>query len=129
MALKDAFRVDEVPSPRWDLALDVIRSGASMVVVEREVPISFQRYHGWPYADGKIHVCAYTQIAPSALTSEATSADGRNAVRLLDDLLAQDLRLGALLNEFGWSFDYNLDYGHGGARFGTVNSDGSVTLL
>ena len=129
MALRGAFRVDEVPGPRWDLALDVIRSGASMVVVVRELPISFQRYHSWPNADGKIHVCAYTETAPSALTPEATTANGRDAVRLLDDLLAQDPRLAALLDEFGWTFDYNLDYGHGGARLGTVNADGSVTLL
>lgn len=128
MAVKDAFRIDEVPGARWDLALEVIRSGAPMVVVEREVSISFQRYHGWPNADGRIHVCVYTQTAPSRLTPEATAADGRNAVRLLHDLLAQDPRLGALLDEFGWRFDYNLDYGHGGARLGTVNADGYVSL-
>ena len=56
-------------------------------------------------------------------------ADGRNAVRLLEDLVAQDPRLCLLMEEFGWSFDYNLDYGHGGARLGTVNADGSVTFL
>jgi hypothetical protein len=100
-----------------------------MVVVEREVPISFQRYHGWPNADGKIHVCVYTQTDPSKLTPEAAAADGRYAVRLLDDLVTQDPRLGSLMEEFGWSFDYNLDYGHGGARLGTVNADGSVTFL
>jgi hypothetical protein len=53
-----------------------------MVVVEREVPISFQRYHGWPNADGKIHVCVYTQTDPSKLTPEAAAAMSWTRLRL-----------------------------------------------
>lgn len=129
MSPRGAFRVEEVPSARWDEALELIRVGAPMVVVEREVPISFQRHHGWPGADGKVHICTYTETNPSELTPEAANADGRRARRILDDLLGQDPRLGALLDEFDWTFDYNLDYGHGGARLGTVEADGSITFL
>jgi hypothetical protein len=102
MAIRGSFPVDEVPSPSWDLALDVIRSGAPMVVVEREVPVSVQRHHGWPNADGRVHVCMYTRTEPSRLTPAAAAEDGQDAVRLLGDLIAQDPRLGVLLDEFGW---------------------------
>src|SRR5712691_6021984 len=127
VAMRGTFVVDEIPSARWDAALDVIESGAGpMVVVEREVALGFQRYSGGPRPDGRIHVRAYTATEPSQLTEAAIARDGRAAVQLLADVIELDARLGRLLSEIGFDFEYLYDYGMGAAKIGSISDDGQV---
>ena len=124
----NAFEVDEIPSPRWDLALDLIRDGGPLVVVRREISLGLQRYVGWPSADGAIHVSAFTSSARSQLTQAQMIRDGSAAAKLLRDVVAADPRLGEALDAYGMRFEYVYDYGNGAVRIGTIGSDGEVFL-
>lgn len=124
----NAFEVNEIPSPRWDLALDLIRDGGPQVLVRREIALGFQRHVGWPSADGLIHVSAFTEAAPSELTDEAKGRDGEAASALLRDVVAADRRLAEAFDACGMRFEYVYDYGNGAVRIGTI-SDGGVIVL
>jgi hypothetical protein len=124
----DAFEVDEIPSPRWEAALDLIRDGGPLVVVRRKIALGFQRYIGWPKADGLIHVSAFTSSAPSEPTDETKARDGEAASRLLSAVVAADPRLAEALDAFGTRFEYGYDYGNGAVRIGTIGEDGLIVL-
>lgn len=124
----DAFEVDEIPSRRWEAALDLIRDGGPLVVVRGEIALGFQRYIGWPKADGLIHVSAFTSSAPSELTDETKARDGEAASRLLSAVVAADPRLAEALDAYGTRFEYVYDYGNGAVRIGTIGEDGSIVL-
>ena len=74
-----AFRISEVPSERWEIALELLRAAGPLFVLDGPVPVSLQRYSGWPGADGKIHVCVYTTREPNSVTPEVATADFRLA--------------------------------------------------
>ena len=59
-----AFSVDEMPGPRWDVALDLLRDGGHLFLLPGGVPVALQRYIGWPAADGLIHVSVFTSTEP-----------------------------------------------------------------
>jgi len=122
------FAVDEIPSARWDLALALIREGGPLVVVRRELRLGFQRYVGWPKADGLIHVSAFTNSAPSQLTEDAVERDGLAAVALLSDVVVADPRLAQVFDTYGKRVEYVWDYGNGAVRIGVIGDDGSVEL-
>jgi hypothetical protein len=126
--MRGAFVVDEIPSERWDAALDLIASGGPLVVVEREVALGLQRYVGWPRADARIHVSAYTTTEPSRLTEAAIERDVHFAVQLLADVIQHDGRLGQLLSDIGYEFEYLYDYGMGAVKVGFIDPAGRVTL-
>jgi hypothetical protein len=102
VAIRGAFVVDEIPSERWDLALELITTGGPLVVVERELALGIKRYIGWPSADGLIHVSAFTSTEPSVLSAAAVERDGRAAVVLLADVVERDARFRQLLDEIGY---------------------------
>ena len=129
MTVRDAFVVDEIPSERWEMALDLIGSGGPLVLVEREISLGFQRHIGWPTADGRVHVSAYTAASPSQLTEAAVEQDGRMAAQLLADVVERDAQLSRLLNALGFDFDYVYDYGNGAVKIGSISSDGHIALM
>ncbi len=122
------FAVDEIPSERWELGLELLRDGGPLVVVRRELPLGFQRHVGWPNADGLIHVSAFTHSAPSELTEDAVQRDGLAAVGLLLDVVTADPRLAQMLDTYGKCVEYVYDYGNGAVRIGVINDDGSIAL-
>lgn len=124
----NAFEVNEIPSPRWDVALDLIRDGGPLVVVRREIALGFQHHFGWPNADGLIHVSAFATLAPSELTDESKNRDGEAAAKLLRDVVAADARLGATFDTYGMQLEYVYDYGNGAVRIGRISEDGDVAL-
>jgi hypothetical protein len=129
VSLKGALGVTEVPSDRWDLGLDLLRSGGAVVLVEREVALGFQRRVDWPNADGMVHVCAYAETGPSHLTDNVVETHGIYALQLRADLIGLDPRLGDALKDWGGTIDYVYDYGNGAVRIGSIDRNGNVTLL
>jgi hypothetical protein len=121
--------VDEVPGPRWEIALDLLRQGGPMFLLEGPVLVGVQRHSGWPGADGKIHVGIYTAHEPGFVTLEMARADVGSGLRTLQRALGADPRLGALLSEYGVVYEYLYDYGQGAVLIGRATDDGDVTLI
>jgi hypothetical protein len=126
---RGAFRITEVPGERWELALELLRDAGQMVVLDGPVPVSLQRYSGWPGADGKIHVCVYTTRSPKSVTPGMATAEFRQALETLRQATAADNRLQAMIDEYGVIYEYVYDYETGGAAIGRAAEDGTVTML
>lgn len=126
---RGAFRITEVQGERWELALGLLRDTGPMVVLDGPVPVSLRRYSGWPGADGQIHVCVYTTRAPKTVTAEIATADFKRALETLQQAMAADSRLQAMLHECGVVYEYVYDYETGGAVIGRAAEDGTVTML
>jgi hypothetical protein len=126
---RGAFRINEVPGERWELALEFLRDAGPMFVLDGPVSVSLQRYSGWPGADGKIHVCVYTTREPKSVTPEIATGDFRRGLETLRQAIAADDRLQVMINEYGVSYEYVYDYGTGGAAIGRAAVDGTVTML
>jgi len=94
---------------RWELALELLRSGESEVLFRG---VSLWRSTGGPRADGRIRVSVLTRTGPDApCERRAQEIDrGRQAIA---ELLASDGRLEALFDEFGTTWSYVSDDGHG----------------
>jgi hypothetical protein len=122
-------RISEIPSPRWDLALEKIADAGPLTLLDCEPPVGLQRHGGWPGADGHVHVSIFTRLEPSALTHETAERDVRVGLAHLDAAIAADARLRGLLDEYGLVCSYVFDYGNGAVRVGAVSDDGEVTLL
>ena len=65
---------------------------------------------------------------PSQQAEGTIRRDGRAAAQLLQDLVQRDPRLGQLLDEIGFDFDYLYEYGMGAAKIGAIGTDGRITL-
>jgi len=63
---RNGFRVDEVPGPRWDLALGIIEDAGPSVFIDGDVTVGIHRWHGWKGTDGKIHIASTPLVARSA---------------------------------------------------------------
>jgi hypothetical protein len=122
-------RISEIPSPRWDLALETIADAGPLIVLDCEPPVGLQRYHGWPGADGHIHLSIYTTLEPQTITQEIAARDVRTGLEHLERAVVADPRLEGLFDEYGVVREYVLDYGNGAVRVGAVSEDGTVTLL
>jgi hypothetical protein len=118
-----------VPGERWELALEFLREAGPMFVFDGPVPVSLQRYSGWPGADGKIHVCVYTTREPKSVTPEIATADFQRGLETLRQAIAADDRLQVMINEYGAIYEYVYDYETGGAAIGRAAQDGTVTML
>ncbi len=129
MGTRGAFEVDEIPSERWDLALDLLRQAGEMFVLPGEVPIGVQRYAGWPGADGRIHVSIFTSVEPQAVTPAMAEHDVATGLATIRSAEAADPRISHLFEQYGVSYDYVYDYGHGAVRIGDADPNGSVRLL
>ena len=126
---RGAFRITEVPGERWELALEFLRDAGPMFVLDGAVPVSLQRYSGWPGADGKIHMCVYTTRPPKSVMPEVATADFQHALVTLRQAIAADDRLQALIDEYGVVYEYVYDYETGGAVIGRATEDGTITMF
>jgi len=129
MGTRGAFEVAEIPSDRWDLALDLLRDGGHMLVLPGEVPVGLQRYSGWPKADGCVHVSIFTGAEPSAVSLEMAQHDVDRGLATVRAAEEADVRLSRLFDKHGVVFEYVYDYGHGAVRIGDVDEVGTVALL
>lgn len=129
MGTRGAFVVDEIPSERWSLALDLLRDAGPMFVLPGEVPVGVQRYAGWPGADGLVHVSLFTSTEPNAVTQEMAQRDVASGLTTVQNAAAADPTLLLLFEQYGVVYDYVFDYGHGAVRIGDADVDGSVRLL
>jgi hypothetical protein len=120
--------LSEIPSGRWDLALEHLDAGGPMTVLQGEPPIGLQRYVGWPGADGHVHVSVFTTLEPNVLTEAIASRDVASGLRTLAVAVAADPRLDDLLQRHGVVREYVFDYDHGAVTVGDVDEDGSVRL-
>jgi hypothetical protein len=125
----DTIKVEEIPIPRWELALDSLRDGGPTVLLEGEVRIGIQRWVGFPLADGKIHIYTWTQLELSKLSGAIVETGVRSAIATLDRALAADARLGQILEDAGAEYEYLADYGMGAVKVATFAKDGSYELL
>lgn len=129
MGTRGAFGVDEVPSERWNIALDLLRDAGPLFVLPGEVPVGLQRYAGWPGADGHIHVSLFTNTEPHAVTQEMAERDVARGLATVRKAAAADHNLTSLFEEYGVVNEYVYDYGHGAARIGDADANGTVRLL
>lgn len=129
MASRGAFEVAEIPSERWELALDLLDQAGHMVVLPGEVPVGIQRYSGWPGADGLIHVSIFTDVEPRAVTREMAGHDVNLGLSAVKRAAAVDPRLSRMFERYGVEYDYVFDYGHGAVKIGDVDEHGVVRLL
>jgi hypothetical protein len=121
--------IHEIPSPRWDLALETLADGGPMTVLDCDPPVGLQRYAGWPGADGRIHVSLFTELEPHVITREIAAGEVKAGLEQLGLALAADARLQVLFDKHGVSLDYVYDYGHGAVRIGHVTASGRITLI
>jgi hypothetical protein len=124
-----AFEVDEIPSDRWELALDLLRRADHMFLLPGEVPVGLQRYEGWPGADGHVHVSIFTGVEPKGVTQEMAQRDVAIGIATVRRAETADARLTELFEEYGVVYSYVYDYGHGAVKIGEADADGSVRLV
>lgn len=129
MGTRGAFVVDEVPSERWNLALELLRDAGEMFVLPGEVPVGVQRYAGWPGADGLVHVSVFTSTEPPAVTQEMAERDVATGLATVRKAAAADPNLTVLFEAYGVVYEYVYDYGHGAVRIGDADVNGTVRLL
>lgn len=120
--------IDEIPSPRWDLALELIEAAGRLTVLAGDPLVGLQRYDGWPGADGQIHVSIFTEFEPRTITPEMASRDCRAGLEQLGRALAADPRLQSFFAKYGSVYEYVYDYGNGAVCIGTVDAKGEVSL-
>jgi hypothetical protein len=125
----DALKVDEIPSPRWELALECLTDGGPTVLLDGEVRIGLQRWLGFPLADGKIHIYTWTEVEPSQVSRAIVESGVRAALATLDKALAADKRLKQILETAGVEYEFLFDYGMGAVKVATFEGDGSFELL
>ena len=125
----DALTVDEIPGPRWKLALERLRDGGPTVILPGDVTVGLQRWVGFPAADGKLHVCVWTETEPSALTAAMVESDVQGGLATLSRAMVADPRLAALLSSVDVSYDYLYDYGMGAVQVAAFDADGTVAML
>jgi hypothetical protein len=121
-------QVREIPSKRWDLALEQLEVGGELTVLDGDPPIGLQRDVGHPGADGRVHVWVFTERDPKSLTQEIASREVTAGLESLAVAEAADPRLAALLALHGGARKYVFDYGYGGTHVGDIDEDGTVTL-
>lgn len=125
----DDIRIHEIPSDRWEIALDCLDNGGPMSVLAGE-PLS--GCNGGP--DGRqltarIHVSIFTTTDPSMLTIDSSSREAKAGLTHLKAALATDPRLDALFERHGVVVEYVCDYGQGAVQVGSVDEAGEVELL
>jgi hypothetical protein len=125
----DALTIGEIPSPRWDLALQCLLDGGPTVALDDVVRVGLQRWVGFPGADGKVHIYTWTEVEPDRLSPAMIESAVRGALATLDRALAADERLGRILEDAGVEYEFLWDYGTGGAiKVATFHRDGSYEL-
>ena len=125
---RDDVQVGEIPSERWEIALGLLIEGGRLFLLPGETPVGLQRYHGFPNADGLIHVSVFTQLEPPTVTPEIAQRDARLGLEVVRKAESADPMLSQLLERFGVIFEYVCDYGNGAVKIGDIFPDGQVSL-
>jgi hypothetical protein len=125
----EALTVDEIPGPRWELALERLRDGGPTVILPGDVTVGLQRWIEVPAADGKLHVYIWSETEPSALTAAMVESDVQGGLATLSRAMIADPRLVALMSSLDVSYDYLYDYGMGAVQVAALDADGSVAML
>jgi len=103
------MEVHEPRGQRWELALELLRSGESEVTYRG---VSLWRDTDGPRSDGRVQVSILTSAGPAGEVGrrDREVAQGRAAV---DELRRADERVGQIFDEFGTTWAYVSDYGNG----------------
>src|SRR6202034_2241695 len=120
--VKGDLSIDEPSGQRWDLALDLIESGESGVLIAGRVQIS--RYVTGPTADGLIHIAvlAGQDTAPSRELAQNQVDTVRAYV---SELVSEDRRFQYLMERFGVTWEYVGDDGSASWVLAAIAEDGS----
>lgn len=121
-------QVREIPSQRWDLALEQLEAGGEMTVLDGDPALGLYRHARPLEADGRVHVLVFTKSDRQSLTQEIASREVTAGLQSLAAAQAADPRLGDLLARHGVIRKYVFDYDYGGAHVGDIDDDGIVTL-
>ena len=101
--------IAEPAGERWELALDLIRSGESEVICEA---VSLWRDTSGPPATGRIMISILSRHAVE-IADELQVNEVEAGRRVVERLITADDRLQSLFDEFGVTWAYVADYGSG----------------
>lgn len=122
-------QITEIPSQRWDLAIESLELGGPLLVLAGQPPVGLQRWTRGTTGDGLIHVSIFTTTEPEVITRQSASTEVQSGLGTLDRAVVADPRLQELFDRYGVTIAYVFDYGHGAVRLGDVRDDGVVDLL
>jgi len=117
------LEVDEPVGERWELAIELLTSGADGVTIGS---LALRRDTYGPNATGQVAVDIYASRDPKSLTMRGAVDD---VDRGLDQLavLSSDARFAAPVADHGCVIEYVHDDGTGTVRLASVSPDRSVT--
>jgi hypothetical protein len=122
MSGSSGLEVDAPQGPRWELALGLIESGESPVLLG---PVELRRGVSGPLADGVISVVV--RSSTSAPTYETARTDVNVARAVIASATAADPRLQDLLTRYGSRWELVDDYGMGTLLLAVVDDAGGVS--
>lgn len=115
--------VGELSGERWDLAIELLRSGDGIVSYQQL--LLYREAHG-PRSDGALRAEIRSTFAPESLTVDLADADVVAGLSVLALVVADD-RVGRLIDQFGLVRSYVHDYDTGRIKLATIAHDGTVT--
>jgi hypothetical protein len=59
------FTVREIPSPRWEIAIDLLEQWRGYVLLERAVAVTLRRWLAGPHPDPRLNVSIYASSEPT----------------------------------------------------------------
>ena len=110
-AILSGVEIFEPSGERWELALDLLRSGEDEVTCES---VGLRRNTSGPRATGHIDVSILSRHpAEVGVATERQQSEVEAGRRVVHRLTTGDQRLQSLLDEFGVTWAYVADYGNG----------------
>jgi hypothetical protein len=120
--VKGLLTISQTTGRRWDLALSLIESGESGVLLGTDIEI--RRQIGWPEADDKVHIAVVTgQAVPDPAAAQRQVARARNAIHRL---LSKDDRLSEICRRYGVVWEYLGDTGMGTVHLAAISEEGQI---
>ena len=124
-----AVTVREIPSPRWEVAIDLLVHGRGYVVLEGDVDVALRRWVSDPRPDPRLNVGIYATHEPSKTSGAMAAAEVTMGLATYRSALAADPRLSSLVEQNGQVIEYLYDYGMGAVLVGTVSEDDALSWV
>lgn len=123
MTSRGSLRVERPEGSRWDLALDLLRSGEGSVAIGN---VELSRHAGPPGADGRIQVAVLADVEPQFITSSGARGYVDRARSTLAALRKADDRFGELLTQYGTAWELVHDYSTGAVTMARIGENGGL---
>jgi hypothetical protein len=120
------FTVLEIPSARWEIAMDQLEHGRGYVVLEGDVDVALRRWPTGPRPDPRLNVAIYATSEPRKTPSTVATREVGLGLAAYRSAIGADSRLAALIEQHGQVIEYLYDYGMGAVLVGTVSDDDSL---